>query len=97
MRWQLCITGHNQPNNYANVVLVVAGSYLDNAGRGDRRNTGTCVNIIQDLGDKIGQADTGEMFTDDDNLGYVRQSPGCRDTHDIFSSNSKVFPPGYNK
>ena len=33
---------------------------------------GTCVNIILRPADKIGQADTGEMFTDDDNLGYVR-------------------------
>ena len=54
------------------MVLVVAGSYLDNVGRGGRRNTGTCVNIILQPRDKIGQADTGEMFTDDDNLGYVR-------------------------
>ena len=33
---------------------------------------GTCVNIVLGLRDKIGQADTREMFTDDDNLGYVR-------------------------
>ena len=55
------------------MVLVVAGSYLDNAGRGDHGVTrGTCVNISLGPSDKIGQADTGEMFTDDDNLGYVR-------------------------